>query len=724
MQKQTLSEIRLADISMLIQKTGHCKESAVNFKSVDALYGRYGFQVRQAEDEFRVYGIRQGVFYGVEIVCKGTIANVECVKREYEQLGYATRIRKNYTLEQLEEELFEGFFDKKAVKRHLEMKYREYADKQTQNIGREYEYIPCPYRIFSDEPDDSILSSINEVLSREKPQLVIVEAAAGYGKTSTAFELLRCFIESENSRNPIFTELSRNRQAKIFRYVLLDEIDRVYPVLRSEIVEYEIKSGRIPLIVDGFDELLQKGSRDEESFNAVESMLETIGELLTGQAKIVLTSRRTAIFAGNEFDVWMESKSENFEITRYKIDRPNINTWVGSERVKKMEECGAPLKHLSNPVILSYLRGLEDNKFYECCGNVDGLMEDFFKSLLEREQERQELTLSVEEQKSVFIGLAYDMVAFDMTSDEKSFIAELLEHKNQRLLSQCLQRYKPSSRPSIDGLVETLCNHALLDRVGSREDNIGFLNQFVFGYMIALAVIDAEEEWLVDSFATDQFVSLASTAFAVRSDDYRNELYSRISVIDALLSDSLKMKVDIDLKMLCLHDFQGATFKSMHFADCAFLCGVKIVNTGFFGCFFENVTFDRDVFEQVNFIDCSFKDCEVQDENESYPCWFIGCEDYGSDFIDRFNSKREDEPVDDETNLELDVLRQFWPIGRPNALMKISYKTLTRGFDEHSKRYLPRAIDSLVKRGLIYIRQSMAYLNREKMYEIRKFLQR
>ena len=56
----------------------------------------------------------------------------------------------------------------------------------------------------------------------------------------------------------MFTELARNRSANIFKYILLDEINIEYPTLNLELVTKEIKNGRIPLIIDGFDELIIK----------------------------------------------------------------------------------------------------------------------------------------------------------------------------------------------------------------------------------------------------------------------------------------------------------------------------------------------------------------------------------------------------------------------------------------------------------------------------------
>ena len=74
----------------------------------------------------------------------------------------------------------------------------------------------------------------------------------------------------------------------------------------------EIKKGRIPVIIDGFDELLTKISLESDisTLEEVEPMLNTISNLLENKAKIILTTRKTAIFNGSEFERWRE-KCEN-----------------------------------------------------------------------------------------------------------------------------------------------------------------------------------------------------------------------------------------------------------------------------------------------------------------------------------------------------------------------------------------------------------------------------
>lgn len=128
--------------------------------------------------------------------------------------------------------------------------------------------------------------------------LLIIEAAAGFGKTCTAYEILNRYTENNSDKLPFFTELARNREARVFKHILLNEIDEQLPSgIKQNVVIDQITKGRIPLIIDGFDELISKDSKKED----VESMISTIVDLLKGEAKIIITSRKTAIFNSEEF---------------------------------------------------------------------------------------------------------------------------------------------------------------------------------------------------------------------------------------------------------------------------------------------------------------------------------------------------------------------------------------------------------------------------------------
>ncbi|MBK7970292.1 MAG: hypothetical protein IPK08_15875 [Bacteroidetes bacterium] len=61
----------------------------------------------------------------------------------------------------------------------------------------------------------NLIQQVTEALAYDdKPVFVIIEAAAGFGKTCTAYELLKHFIENRSNLLPFFTELSKNREAE------------------------------------------------------------------------------------------------------------------------------------------------------------------------------------------------------------------------------------------------------------------------------------------------------------------------------------------------------------------------------------------------------------------------------------------------------------------------------------------------------------------------------
>lgn len=694
--------------------------------SLCEIYSRYGYETKQKNENYCVFCLRQGVYYGIDIVVINFDKKTDTLKQEYEKTGYATRIVIFKNIDDIDSLLFEGFFETESTKESLLHKYHEYCESRKRSYGFKYSYIPCPYRVHDETAADNIIDEITHIMQKNSPELILIEAAAGYGKTSTSYEVLFKLLNCSPIRIPIFAELSRNRQAKIFRYVLLDEIDRLYPLLKSSLVEYEIKAGKIPLIIDGFDELLQQGTnvKDEATnFTDVEAMLDTIGDLLTGSAKIILTSRRTAIFAGDDFHNWMNDKSAQFQITRIKIDRPDIAQWIGHERLKALNEHGVPINHLSNPVLLTYIQSIDDSKFQVICDDIEKLIDNFFISLLEREQERQNLRLSVPEQKEIFINLAQDMVSYDITSDEKNFIKGMIIEKNSTKLNEFRSRYNPSERPSLDELGEILTNHVLLDRVGSKEDNIGFINQFVFGYLIGSAAIIADDDWLIESFANKQFISLASTAFSVRGDIPRNTLFQKICLVDSVLDDQDKLIMGTELTDSCTYSFDGALFDSLVLTSCVFSRECIIKNTLFHNCRFEQSVLERSAFINVNFVGCTFNNCHVNTHNtfDYSNCWFTECEDYESNFISNFNKNIYTITHNENINysIETEILRQFWPIGRQFSSTKLEIRTLFSGFDSNQRKIIPEGIRSLKEKNLISTKGLYAFLNIDKINDIK-----
>lgn len=324
--------------------------------------------------------------------------------------------------------------------------------KQYASSKIKYEYINVPYTVSSDKntgvlEHKSIIDSINEYVNKEGANLIIVEAAAGFGKTCTAFELYHSFSRFSENAKPLFTELSRNREAKLFKYVLWSEIENEYQSsISNALVTYNIKSGRIPLIIDGFDELLTKnldsGGLDfSDDFEQVETMLSTIGDLLQGNAKAILTSRKTAIFAGSEFYEWTEKYNHKFEVVRFLLERPNVKQWLRADRYNIIKSNNIPLDYIANPVLLTYLRNVGEEEFSALIEIPEKITQKYFEYLLNRERERQNLFIPYKEQMLIFENLSRIFLEFNIKVEEREFVKEMImEYNRQELI-----RYKELS---------------------------------------------------------------------------------------------------------------------------------------------------------------------------------------------------------------------------------------------------------------------------------------
>lgn len=71
-----------------------------------------------------------------------------------------------------------------------------FAQKQVKHYGDnniKYEYIHVPYAsndiVGSNNVERNIIQDVNDIIKRQGAHLIVIEAAAGFGKTCTAFEL-------------------------------------------------------------------------------------------------------------------------------------------------------------------------------------------------------------------------------------------------------------------------------------------------------------------------------------------------------------------------------------------------------------------------------------------------------------------------------------------------------------------------------------------------------
>lgn len=239
-----------------------------NSDEIISLYEKYGFELEdnQNPEKYLVFSHRKGYFQNAEILLIDLDFDFHNLEEGYKAAGFAVKINKYSNLDEIHSQLFSGFFLPSNNCKKLEQEYNRYAKKQTEKISFcEYKFIPCRFVDDNNESRKNLIEYIYQRLFEKGPQLIIVEAAAGFGKTSVSYELIKRLSVDSKGTVPIITELSKNRTASIFKYVLLTEIDSKFSSLSSELVTYEIKQGKVPLIIDGFDELLSKSHDDVQA---------------------------------------------------------------------------------------------------------------------------------------------------------------------------------------------------------------------------------------------------------------------------------------------------------------------------------------------------------------------------------------------------------------------------------------------------------------------------
>ncbi|HEU5290215.1 MAG TPA: hypothetical protein VFU05_06185 [Cyclobacteriaceae bacterium] len=694
---------------------------------LDKVYNTYGFEATN-EDEVQigVYTYKKSRYFGVDIVpldkSQNVVSRCEEIKEYYSKIGYAAEVKLIESIEKAEEELYKSFFSFNATITRLKKKYNDFEARQTRNLlGNKYQYIDTPFEDFDEQSDEQVkkglLKRIQAILSVQRPQLIIIEAAAGYGKTCAAYEVLRLFSDGDTGKTPIFTELSRNRGAKIFRYILLDEIDIEFPTLSSELVIHEVKKGRVPLIIDGFDELLDKVNIDDvdsQLFEEIETMLDTIGTLLDGSSKIILTTRKTAIFSGLEFNKWLSKWNNDFDVSRLALKEPRIKDWLGQERLNKIKAQNIPIQYIANPVLLTFLKNVTEEEFDTMVNNPEHLVDQYFDRMLEREMERQNLIISVENQYEIFKNVVRMLMDFDITVESKEFFRDVIKEQNIKLLEYTRSLYNAHDRPSIDNLVDTLATHALLDRKGRDESLIGFINDFIIGTFIGEIICETNNDKIEKDYS-EYMIDLASTAYKVQNRKNKQLLWEKIMEVAKKFRNEAIFSYDIVLRESLMRPYEEITIYELTFFNISFN-QYPISSSVFIKCYFKNCKFNVTFFHSVSFIDCSFDSCEMIGDQlldnttdiSTIKCIEINCHVLA---VVKYDSGLT------SLNLENEILSNLWTI----SLTKRQHvMQLLQGYEKGLRKDVLGALKTLSDKGLIKILGSHINFNPNRIEEIKK----
>lgn len=697
------------------------------------LYRLYGFEKEcvSKTGSYVGFSYHLGFFNNIEFVQlkndKKTDSEVTALKEEYESIGYNSVVVHSYdNLNEAENSLFKAFFYPEENKKRLKQEYNNFCQRQSEKLQGTFKYIAGSFQDSNSCIKNDLVKYVIGTKKVSNARLMIMEAAAGYGKTCTVYEIINNLLRSEEMQIPLFVELSKNRNARLFRYVLQDEIDRKFTQLSSAIVIREIKTGRIPLIIDGFDELIeQRGTVLDDSDERSLSMLSTIADLLgdDSNAWILLTTRNSAIFSGDLFEEWVMSKlGRGCIVDRIRILKPSVQDWLGDNTYKMILENGINIEEMANPVLLTFLRNMDLSQLSIELKNQDSVLNQYLSLLLNRDRERLNLLLDEEEQHTILEKLAGSFVQYDITSDTNEFIQDLLKYILEDNFPELLGRYQQNGE--IDPIIQTseeyvqrLSHSCLLDRISIFQNQYGFINEFVLGIMAGDAVRNG---YLLPEEISERYLDIIATAYEGRDEEIRLNFYKKIHCVLENLSSMCRLNAECALLHSPDSNYKDQYFQSHIFSEYIVFREKHI----FDNCIFDNCLFEKCKISASAFVRCRFYNCQfygaLVDGKPDNELIFINC--IGESV---FHTEHTVQVIaDGGDDYEKVVLEQFWKQGYASAELRRTYTALFKGVKPQKHMEVQRAIQSLLKKGLIRELNICYELNTNYMGEIKHILGR
>lgn len=706
-------------------------------KELDDLYIRYGYEPRKSKAT-RVYLFTKSIYNGADIVKTGTDEEAEELRKQYAGSGYAVKVRDFKNIEEAEDYLFKDFFKADGVIQNLKRRYETFVGKLMNNLpeNAKYQYIRSSYdytnykldqddtktiSIGADDDSNALVTKITKQINEHVgPLLIILEAAAGYGKTCTAYEILNEFISIPSNKLPFFTELSRDRKASIFKHILAFEIEEQFSNrVDSNVVIHQIKKGRIPLIIDGFDELISKDfSFSSNQFEQVESMLSTIVDLLTDNAKVIITSRKTAIFNSEEFHNWMIDRNIDYTLSKVTISEPSIENWLPKERLEIVQSNNFPVEQIANPVLLTYLRYVKIEELKEMGIEDKSIVDRYFDFLLTREQTRQGLLIEPETQLRIFRKLVRFLTEWDIKAESKEFIKDLILDYNKTILEETKKKYTPDKRPRTDQLADILSNHAFLDR--KEKGMIGIVNEFVLGTLIGENLILGKYLQYSKTFyekLSQMFALLAIQAYQVQPKENKEKLWKVFDEYPFPFDPQFYFKIDIDFKNEIIRNYKQAILNDFTLENYSFTKQGQFESAIFTACTFTNCEFSFEAFKNSSFVNCRFFNCHLVDTGVAYSDTYFtifGCTgDNG--FVQKIFDCEEVKETEN-VNVEKEILDLYFKKGsfKPrhrqlshikNELSELDTKSVSRvlhKFEAESIIQLNGDLSFLTRQGISY----------------------
>ena len=311
------------------------------------------------------------------------------------------------------------------------------------------------------------------------------------------------------------------------------------------------------------------------------------------------------------------------------------------------------------------------------------------------------------------------MCEYNITAESKETIKDLIKDYNLLILQDSLKKYKSDEKPTIEELTETLSNHVFLDR--KNDGNIGFINDFVFGFLVGENLLTGKfKEHYKSEFTKvipQDFAQKSIDAFKIQDENKKYKLWEVFNESSFNYSTDFYFDSEYFLRKQLNRNYQNLfltdrTIRNFNFDNAI------INNTVFSGVIFEDCKFDTSKFIQTSFQNCKFFSCVViGDNNISYDDFAIyACID-NNDFIEKINSyyskDSEEVSINNILTEEL-VLQQFLQVDskRPKP-RKFSY--IKKRLSNYSDKEISRIIDVLKRKEFLHFKDDVGFITREAM---------
>jgi WD40 repeat protein/3',5'-cyclic AMP phosphodiesterase CpdA len=238
-------------------------------------------------------------------------------------------------------------------------------------------YVDQRYRALDDDPADArngILEQVIGWLSEDGARFVLVLGDFGRGKSYLLRQLTRTLPGRQPALPPVLVDLRTLEKAPSLEELLAQHLVRADVDVNLERLRYMVRSGRLAVLFDGFDELALRATYD----NAAE-YLQMLLSAVSEHAKIVVTSRTQHFGSTAQVRTALGARVAGMSATRVavledftdvQIRQFLIKHYGGDEaradsRYRLLDDVHDLLGLSHNPRMLSFVADLDEERLRE-----------------------------------------------------------------------------------------------------------------------------------------------------------------------------------------------------------------------------------------------------------------------------------------------------------------------------------------------------------------------